>query len=86
MRIRRFSPVSCCYHTRFVDCSEADYARYMRGGVSIHRAFPHLSPADKDFIRYGILPDEWDASLDEMWGIFCEGDAKYDSSARAMTM
>jgi len=86
MLVRRYSPISNRYHVRKVHCTKAEFARYMRGGVSIHRAFPHLSPADKDFIRYGILPDEWDASLDEMWGIFCESDAKYDSSARAMTM
>lgn len=82
MRIRRFSPVSSQFRTREIACTEAEHARYLRGGISIRRAFPYLSDGDRDFIRFGISPDEWDEALDEMWEMFCEVAAKYDDPSR----
>lgn len=31
------------------------------GGVLIQDAFPMLTPAQREFIKTGITPDEWDA-------------------------
>jgi hypothetical protein len=32
-----------------------------QGGVLIQNAFPHLTPDQREFIKTGITPEEWDS-------------------------
>lgn len=38
---------------------------YNRGEILIQDAFPNLDPDEREFIRTGILPSEWDSMFDE---------------------
>jgi hypothetical protein len=52
----------------------------LRGeGLLVQEVYPHLSPAEREFILSGILPDEWDAMFagdDREEGE--EGDTEFD--------
>jgi hypothetical protein len=68
MNITRTSPITGKTHTLDLAVTQAQLDTYARGGVMIQQAFPDLSKEDREFIKTGITPEEWDtmfAGLDE---------------------
>jgi len=57
--IPRRSMVSNKIHTRDIYLDTADLDRYVEGNVLIQDAFPYLSAEDREFIKTGITPEEW---------------------------
>ena len=63
MKITRLSPFSGKYHTMEVDCTEEQLRAYYEQGLLIQQAFPDLTPEEREFIKTGITPEEWDATF-----------------------
>lgn len=62
--ITRTSPFSQKENTMTLNCSAEQYNKGMEkwgAGFPIQNAFPFLSPDEREFIKTGIMPDEWDA-------------------------
>ena len=62
MKITRTSLVTGKIHTRDLPITEAQLAAY-ESGVLLQDAFPHLSPPDREFIKSGITPEEWQTEV-----------------------
>jgi hypothetical protein len=60
MKVTRVSSLSGNTTTRELDVTEKQLNDYERGAMTIQKAFPHLSPADREFIMTGITEEEWD--------------------------
>lgn len=61
MEITKRSEATGVEHTRDIDISEWEYARYLRGELGhVQEAFPELSADDREFLVTGITPEEWD--------------------------
>ena len=52
-------------------------ALYASGKVLLQDAFPHLSPAEREFIKTGISPEEWE----ETFGPGPDDDTTFDDEA-----
>lgn len=61
MLITKRSSISGKIHTRDIDVTEAQLERYREGLPCIQDVFPGLSVNDREFIKTGITPEEWDA-------------------------
>lgn len=59
MKITRVSDLTGIEHTMNLDITEEQLARY-NSGVMVQHAFPHLTPAEREFIMTGTTPEEWD--------------------------
>ena len=64
MLITRRSPLSGKVNTRDIPVTEAQLANW-EAGMLIQNAMPNLSADDREFIKTGITPEEWDAALGE---------------------
>lgn len=64
MQITRKSMFTGTVRTREIDISVAQWAKW-REGMPIQDAAPHLSPDDREFIKTGVTPEEWDAVFGE---------------------
>jgi hypothetical protein len=64
MLVERKSPFTGKIHTMDLPITEEQVNSYM-GGELIQDAFPNLTPDEREFIKNGITPDEWDE-------MFCE--------------
>lgn len=60
MQITRKSQVSGIEHTMDLDITEDQINRW-RSGEPIQRAFPNLSPSQREFLMTGITDDEWES-------------------------
>lgn len=61
MEITKRSEATGLTHTRDIDISEWEYARYQRGELGyVQEAFPLLSADDREFLVTGVTPEEWD--------------------------
>lgn len=61
MEITKRSEATGLIHTRGIDISEWEYARYQRGELGyVQEAFPLLSADDREFLVTGVTPEEWD--------------------------
>lgn len=49
---------------REITYDPADMRKYESGAL-IQDAFPYLSPDDREFLKSGITPEEWDYFLSE---------------------
>jgi len=58
MKITRKSQVSGQLHTLDLPVT-AEQLRAYEQGTLVQDAFPHLSPADREFILTGITAEEW---------------------------
>ena len=58
MLITRISQVSGVERTLDLDITEDQIQRY-NSGMLLQRAFPNLSPADREFFKTGITDQEW---------------------------
>jgi len=57
MKISKISVLTGVLHEQEIDITKEQYEEYL-DGVSLSIVAPHLSQADKDFIRTGITIDE----------------------------
>ena len=48
-------------HTMDLDVTEEQLRSYYEGGLLIQNAFPHLSADEREFIKTGVTPEEWEA-------------------------
>jgi hypothetical protein len=59
MKVKRISPFSGITHTMDLDVTVNQLISWERGEL-IHNVFHHLTPDEREFIKTGITPDEWD--------------------------
>jgi hypothetical protein len=64
MQIARKSPFSGRLHTMDLPVTE-DQIRAYAAGAMVQDAFPQLSPAQREFFKTGITPEEWDEAFKE---------------------
>lgn len=62
MLVTRTSPFSGKVHTMDINVTEAQIAAWQNGEL-IQRAFPHLSADEREFIKTGITPQEWEETF-----------------------
>ena len=61
MKITRKSMLSGVEHTKELDCTQAQFDAWQKGGLLIQNAFPNLSDDDREFILTGSTAEEWDS-------------------------
>jgi hypothetical protein len=59
MKITRVSPFSNKKSTLEIDVTARQIASWEKGEL-IQDAMPNLTPAEREFIKTGVTPDEWD--------------------------
>jgi hypothetical protein len=59
MEITRQSTYSGIIRTLDMDVTDAQLEKYYHEGALLQDAFPHLSPADREFIKSGVTDEEW---------------------------
>lgn len=59
MLIERKSDLTGIVHTREIDVTPEQIERWKNGAL-IQQAMPHLSDEDREFIKTGIIQEEWD--------------------------
>ena len=59
MKVKRISPFSGITHTMDLDVTVNQLISWEKGEL-IHNVFPHLTPDEREFIKTGITPEEWD--------------------------
>jgi hypothetical protein len=64
MQIARKSPFSGRLHTMELPVTEQQILDY-KNGAMIQDAFPNLTPAEREFFKTGITPEEWDEAFKE---------------------
>ena len=62
MIVTRKSPFSGKVHSMELDITQAQIAAY-ESGIVIQRAFPNLTPSEREFIMTGITPEEWEETF-----------------------
>lgn len=65
MEITRTSLVSGLTTTRDLPITEAQLKRW-EDGAFVQDAFPHLSPADREFFLTGLTESEWNKLMSEV--------------------
>ena len=60
MKITRKSPFSGKINSMDLEVTAAQLVRYDSGEL-IQNVFPHLSADEREFIKTGILPSEWES-------------------------
>lgn len=59
----RKSMISGTVHEWEMDITNEQLDNYYKGGLLIQDAFPNLSSAEREFIKTGITPDEWNETF-----------------------
>lgn len=62
MQITRTSPFTGKVHTQEIDVSERQIKRWIEGD-SIQNVMPQLSADEREFIKTGIVPEEWEETF-----------------------
>jgi hypothetical protein len=62
MIITRQSPFSGQVHSMDIPVTQAQLDAWENGAL-IQNAMPNLSPGEREFIKTGITPAEWDATF-----------------------
>ena len=62
--ITRTSPFSGKQNTRAISFNIEDYTAWERGEL-IQNAFPYMSADDREFMKTGITPQEWEETFGE---------------------
>jgi hypothetical protein len=60
--ITRTSPFSGKVHSMEIDVTPEQVEAYNNGAL-IQNAFPHLTPDEREFIKTGITPQEWEETF-----------------------
>lgn len=63
MKITRTSPFSGKVHTREIPVTQEQLDKWQKSGMLIQHAMPDLSADDREFIKTGITPKEWDETF-----------------------
>ena len=58
MKVTRLSPVSGVTHTMELDVTAKQIVSWEKGEM-IQNVFPHLTAGEREFIKTGITPDDW---------------------------
>ena len=58
MKVTRLSPVSGVRHTMELDVTAKQIVSWEKGEM-IQNVFPHLTAGEREFIKTGITPDDW---------------------------
>jgi hypothetical protein len=66
MKITRTSQMTGIVHTREIECTDMQFVNW-KSGMYIQDAFPNLSPEDREFIKTGITPEEWNDLFGQPW-------------------
>ena len=64
MRITKTSPFTGRIHAMELDITQEQIDNWL-GGTLIQDAFPHLTPDEREFLKTGITPEEWDEYVSE---------------------
>lgn len=64
MRVERVSQISGKVNVMDLDITAEQVAAYEAGAL-IQNAFPHLTPAEREFFKTGITADEWESMFEE---------------------
>jgi len=59
MKITRISGLTGITHTREIDVTQEQINDWQRGAL-IQNAMPDLPAGEREFIKTGITPEEWD--------------------------
>lgn len=59
IKITRTSVISGQTNSMVFDITQDQLDQYEAGGVTIQEVFPNLSPDEREFIKTGITPEEW---------------------------
>tara|TARA_X000001382_G_scaffold44584_2_gene30137 strand:- start:236 stop:451 length:216 start_codon:yes stop_codon:yes gene_type:complete len=70
MKFPRLSPISGKINVMDLDVTKDQFVAWEKGAL-IQDAFPNLTPDEREFIKTGITPDDWDA-------MFGDGGEMYD--------
>ena len=70
MKITRLSPISGVTRTMELDVTAKQIVSWEKGEM-IQNVFPHLTAGEREFIKTGITPDDWDS-------MFGDGGEMYD--------
>jgi hypothetical protein len=62
MRIVRKSPFTGKINVMDLNITQEQLLRYQNGAL-LQNAFPHLSAGEREFLKTGITPEEWDATF-----------------------
>ena len=62
MLIERISPFTGKMHQREIDVTQEQIRRWINGEL-IQTVMPHLTPEEREFVKTGITPDEWETGL-----------------------
>jgi len=60
IQVLRISMLTGKKHIRYLANATPEQLNAWKNGVLIQKAFPDLSPEDREFIMTGITPEEWD--------------------------
>lgn len=63
MQIIRTSPFSGNTNVMEIDVTLEQLRSWRQDGVLIQNAMPHLTPDEREFIKTGITPEEWDSAF-----------------------
>jgi hypothetical protein len=55
--------ISKVWHNMDINCTQDQLDRYDFGYELIQNVFPQLSPGEREFIKTGITPEEWNAKF-----------------------
>ena len=59
MKITKTSPFTGRINSKELDITQEQIDKWL-GGTLIQDAFPHLTPDEREFLKTGITPEEWD--------------------------
>jgi hypothetical protein len=62
MKIIRTSPFSGNTNVMEIDVTQEQLSSW-ENGTLIQNAMPHLTPDEREFIKTGITPEEWDSAF-----------------------
>lgn len=60
LKVTRKSTLTGNTNTLELAITEEQLALYEAGGILLQNAFPHLSAPEREFIKSGITPQEWE--------------------------
>jgi hypothetical protein len=63
MLITRKSPLTGNLHEMEMDITPSQINAYLNEGLLLQDAFPHLNADEREFIKTGIPPQEWEELL-----------------------
>jgi len=63
MKVIRTSPFSGNTNSMEIEVTQEQLRSWQVDGVLIQNAMPHLTPDEREFIKTGITPEEWDSAF-----------------------